>query len=84
VLGALVVLMPNVPLIYTMLLSQNLNGMLLPVVLIFMLKLVNNRRIMGEHSNSATQNVLAWSTVVFLIMLTVILIGSSLWEILKG
>jgi NRAMP (natural resistance-associated macrophage protein)-like metal ion transporter len=84
VLSALVVLLPNVPLIYTMLLSQNLNGMLLPVVLIFMLKLVNNKRIMGEYSNNSMQNMLAWSTVVFLILLTIVLLGSSVWEMIRG
>jgi NRAMP (natural resistance-associated macrophage protein)-like metal ion transporter len=83
-LGAAVVLLPNVPLLAAMLVSQDVNGALLPVVLIFMLKLVNNRRIMGEHVNGRAQNVLAWSAVVFLIALTVILLGSSIWELLSG
>ncbi len=57
-LGALVVLLPNVPLLAAMLISQDVNGVLLPVVLVFMLKLVNDRRIMGHHVNRRGQNVL--------------------------
>lgn len=82
-LGALVVLLPNVPLLAAMLISQDVNGVLLPVVLVFMLKLVNDRRIMGHHVNRRGQNVLAWGTVVFLIGLTVVLLGGSLWEMFQ-
>jgi NRAMP (natural resistance-associated macrophage protein)-like metal ion transporter len=80
-LGALIVLFPNVPLVAAMLVSQDVNGALLPVVLIFMLKLVNNRRIMGTYVNGRVQNIIAWTSVAFLIMLTVILLVSSLWEL---
>jgi NRAMP (natural resistance-associated macrophage protein)-like metal ion transporter len=80
-LGALIVLLPNVPLVAAMLISQDVNGALLPVVLIFMLKLVNNRRIMGEYINGRLQNIIAWTSVVFLILLTIILLVSSLWEL---
>ena len=83
-LGALVVLMPNVPLFLAMLLSQNVNGILLPVVLVFMLKLVNDRRIMGKHVNGRTQNIIAWTSVAFLILLTVVLLGSSIWGLFRG
>ena len=83
-LGACVVLLPNVPLILAMLVSQDVNGALLPIVLVFMLQLVNNRRIMGEHVNKRGQNVLAWSTVVFLTLLTTILLGSSIWDMMNG
>ena len=57
VLGALVVLMPGLPLIGVILVSQNLNGILLPIILIFMLRLVNNPRIMGRHMNPAWLNI---------------------------
>jgi NRAMP (natural resistance-associated macrophage protein)-like metal ion transporter len=58
--GALVVLLPGLPLIGVILVSQNLNGILLPIILVFMLRLVNNRRIMGDHVNPLWLNVLAW------------------------
>ena len=83
-LAALFVLLPNVPLFAVMLISQDVNGILLPVVLVFMLKLVNTRRIMGEHVNGRTQNVVAWTAVGLLIALSAILLGSSLWEMVRG
>ncbi len=74
--GAAVVLLPFSPLA-AMLVSQDLNGMLLPVVLIFMLKLVNDRRVMHDYVNGFWSNVLAWSVVTALIMLTMILLITS-------
>lgn len=79
VIGAVVVLMPNVPLFFAMLVSQFVNGVLLPIVLIFMLSLINNRRIMGEWANNRLQNFVAWTTVVILITLTAILLVSTVF-----
>lgn len=70
-IGAVVVLLPGTSLMKVMLRSQEVNGILLPVILIFMLKLVNSRRIMGQHVNSPFFNLIAWITVVCLIGLTV-------------
>ena len=78
VIGALVVLLPGLPLIGVILVSQNLNGILLPIILVFMLRLVNNRRIMGEHVNPTWLNVLAWGLTGLVILLTAILFGSTL------
>jgi Mn2+/Fe2+ NRAMP family transporter len=78
VIGALVVLLPGLPLIGVILVSQNLNGILLPIILVFMLRLVNNRRIMGEHVNPTWLNVLAWGLTGLIIALTLILFGSTL------
>lgn len=72
--SALLVLIPNVPLIDLMVLSSFLNGILLPFVLVFAIALVNNRRIMGEYINSKGYNYIAWGTVCFLITLTIILL----------
>lgn len=77
VTGAAVVLLPDVPLMMAMLLSQDVNGILLPVVLVFMLLLVNNRRIMGNYVNSRTYNVISIATVAGLIVLTILLLASS-------
>ncbi len=78
VIGALVVLVPGMPLGALIILSQNLNGILLPIILIFMLRLVNNPRIMGRYVNPLWLNVLAWGLTVLIIGLTLVLFGSSL------
>jgi Mn2+/Fe2+ NRAMP family transporter len=71
VLGAAVLLAPRLPLVYVAVLSQVANGIVLPFVLIFMLLLTNDRELMGEHTNSRTFNVIAWATVVVVIVMTV-------------
>ncbi|HUK23879.1 MAG TPA: divalent metal cation transporter [Terriglobales bacterium] len=71
VAGAGVILTPNLPLIKIAILSQVVNGIVLPFVLIFMLLLVNNKRLMGEHTNSPFYNLVAWATVVIMIGLTI-------------
>lgn len=78
VLGAVVVLFPNLPLILVMLLSQEVNGFLLPFILVFMIKLINDKRIMGQWVNSRVYNWISWFTVVALIMLTAVLLFTSL------
>ncbi|HTG00620.1 MAG TPA: divalent metal cation transporter [Nitrospirota bacterium] len=77
VIGAGVILLPGAPLIEIMFLSQTVNGILLPIVLIIMLRLVNNREVMGNYVNSNRMNVITWITVVVLILLTLLLIISS-------
>jgi len=77
VIGAGVILLPGAPLIEIMFLSQTVNGILLPIVLIIMLRLVNNREVMGSYVNSKRMNVITWITVVVLILLTLLLIISS-------
>jgi Mn2+/Fe2+ NRAMP family transporter len=73
VLGAGVLLVPQLPLVYVTVLSQVANGIVLPLVLIFMLMLTNDRELMGDHVNTRTFNVIAWITVVVMIVLTIIL-----------
>lgn len=76
-IGGGVVLLPNVHLINIMLFSQTTNGILFPFILIFMLLLVNNKRLMGEHINSRFNNFVAWATALVLIVLTILLVFSS-------
>jgi Mn2+/Fe2+ NRAMP family transporter len=59
---------------HMMVLSQVVNGIVLPFVLIFMLMLTNDRELMGEHVNSRRYNVVAWATVVVMIGLTLAMI----------
>jgi len=70
VVGAGVLLIPRFPMIHVVLLSQVVNGVVLPFVLIFMLLLTNDRELMGEHVNSRAFNVVAWTTVGSMIALT--------------
>ncbi len=77
--GAATVLYPQAPLILIMLFSQVANGILLPFVLIFMLRLANDRELMGEHVNSRLLNGIAWTTTVVMILLTVLLLAVTLF-----
>lgn len=77
VLGAAAVLLPGIPLVPVMWLSQVANGVLLPVILILMIRLANNRRIMGNHVNGRLSNVVAWFTAVFVALATVALLVSG-------
>ena len=74
VVGAAVILIPRAPLEKILILSQVGNGVWLPVVLIFMLLLVNRRDLMGEYVNSRTLNIVGWVTAVAVIILTLVLV----------
>lgn len=73
-LGAGLILYPNIPLIPIMYLSQVINGMVLPFVLIFMLLLINDRKLMGDHTNGPIFNTIAWVTSIVMIGFTLLLL----------
>lgn len=77
VFGAVFLLIPKIPLVKIMLFSQVANGILLPFILILMLRLVNNRRLMGDHINSRAYNFIAWLTVIVMIGLSLALLVLS-------
>ncbi|MCX5668553.1 MAG: Nramp family divalent metal transporter [Candidatus Omnitrophica bacterium] len=77
-ISAIIILIPNAPLIAITIWSQIINAMLLPVVLISMITMVNNKKIMGKYTNNNFQNTVGWSTTVILIALTIMLIISPL------
>ena len=77
VLGAAVVLWPGFPLIRVMFLSQLANGIALPLVLVFMLLLVNREELMGDHVNGRAFNAVAWVTTVVMIGLTLLLVANG-------
>ncbi|MBI4279444.1 MAG: divalent metal cation transporter, partial [Armatimonadetes bacterium] len=77
--GALVVLIPRLPLIPVMLASQVLNGILLPVIMVFMLILSNDRQLMGEYTNNRGFNLIAGFTVGALVILTLLLVLLTLF-----
>jgi NRAMP (natural resistance-associated macrophage protein)-like metal ion transporter len=74
VVSALIILIPNAPLIPITLWSQVINGILLPVVLLSMMILVNRKRIMGNYVNGRTTNIIGWTAVVVLIFLSAALL----------
>jgi len=79
VLGASVAMMPGLSLINVLLVTQVINGVLLPIILIVVLKLVNNRELMGSHVNGPIYNVAAWVTTIIVSALSVLVIVSSLF-----
>ena len=78
VVGAGVLLIPRFPLAHIMVLSQVVNGVVLPFVLIFMLLLVNDRELMGTHVNTRAFNAIAWLTVGVMIALTLAMFVTQL------
>jgi NRAMP (natural resistance-associated macrophage protein)-like metal ion transporter len=79
VIGAGIILIPGVPLFPVLFLSQVLNGLLLPFVLVFMCLLVNRTDLMGEYVNGRIWNWIAWGTCVVMIVLTIALVVTTIW-----
>jgi len=77
-IAVIIILIPGAPLIAITIWTQIINAMLLPIVLISMLIMVNNRNIMGEYVNKKFQNIVGWSTTVVLIALTALLVISPI------
>jgi len=84
VLGAGIILLPIKSLVQAMLASQTLNGVLLPIILVVMLRLINDKRLMGKFVNGRVFNFISWVMVVVLILLTVILVITSVFPGLLG
>jgi Mn2+/Fe2+ NRAMP family transporter len=76
--GAAVVLIPNFPLVKFSVLSQVLNGILLPLVLVFMLKLINKHDLMGKYTNTRWFNGIAWTTAIIVTALSLVLVWNTL------
>ncbi|MBI5304923.1 MAG: Nramp family divalent metal transporter [Chloroflexi bacterium] len=77
VIGAAVALIPDVPLITLLLASQTVNGILLPVILVLMLRLANIKRLMGKYANSRLANIIGWGTALIVIAATIVLLVST-------
>jgi NRAMP (natural resistance-associated macrophage protein)-like metal ion transporter len=84
ILGAAVVLLPRLPLVQIMLVSQIVNGILLPFILIFMLRLANDVKLMGPFRNRRWFNAVAWGTSAVMIALTAYLVAAGLRDLLAG
>jgi len=81
VVGAIVALIPGLPLFEIFVYVYLLNGILLPVLLVLMLKLANNKRLMGAHVNSWFINAMGWGLTIVLIVLTAILVATTIFPI---
>jgi Mn2+/Fe2+ NRAMP family transporter len=82
-IGAVTALIPGIPQIKLLLFTQMVNGLLLPIILVAILKLANNEEIMGEHKNSRIFNIIAWLTTVLVSLLSLLLIGKTFFDILN-
>lgn len=81
VISAGIILIPGAPLIAISVWSQVINGILLPVVLVCMILLVNNKKIMGEYVNKPVNNAIGWVSVGILVILSVLLLVTNLINI---
>jgi Mn2+/Fe2+ NRAMP family transporter len=82
-ISALIILIPGAPLIGISLWSQVINGVLLPVVLVCMILIVNNKKIMGEHVNKPLNNMIGWVSIAILVFLSAMLMFSPLVNLVK-
>lgn len=78
VLGCLVAMIPGIPQIKLLILTQSINGILLPVILVSIVVLANNREIMGDKVNTRAMNILAYSITAIVSILSLLLIGKTI------
>jgi Mn2+/Fe2+ NRAMP family transporter len=78
VLGSFVVLIPGAPLVFLMVLSAVINGLLLPFVIVYATLLINEKKLMGVHVNSKVYNVISWGTVITVAVLTVCFVVATI------
>jgi Mn2+/Fe2+ NRAMP family transporter len=81
VVGMIVALVPHIPQIQLLLVTQSINGLLLPIILIAIVSLSSNREIMGEHANRGWFKIAAWLITIIVSCLSLALIGSTLYSI---
>lgn len=82
ILGAGIALIPNVPVFSLLVGVQVLNGVLLPIILVFILLLVNDEGMMGDLKNSAVYNFLGWATFAMITIAVVVMLGGQLLDLL--
>lgn len=77
--GVVVVLIPGLSLVKMMIFAQIVSGILVPIIMVFQLKLINNRRLMGVQVNGPVYNAVTWVTVAFVVLLTLLLIAFTIF-----
>lgn len=84
-IGALTILLvPQSSLFFVMLLSQEINGILLPIILVFMLLIINNKEVMGKYVNGRIYNIIVWTTTLIMIILSILVVLIPLIEKISG
>lgn|SRR5262244_324808 len=78
-LGALIAMLPGLPLIKVLLVTQVINGLLLPIVLVAVLRLVNDEELMGPRVNGVFYNAAAWATAIIVSALSLLLIVGTIF-----
>ena len=81
ILGVLIALIPGLPIIQVLIILQDLNAAMLPILLVFIILLINNRRLMGRYVNRLGFNIIAWATVIVITTLVVLLLLSAIFNI---
>jgi NRAMP (natural resistance-associated macrophage protein)-like metal ion transporter len=81
ILSSLVVMIPGAHLVFLMVLSAVLNGLLLPFVLVFATLLINNKGLMGEYTNPKSYNYISWGTVVTVAVLTIFFVVATIFPL---
>ncbi|QBD82489.1 divalent metal cation transporter [Ktedonosporobacter rubrisoli] len=84
ILGVLITLIPGLPIIQVLIVLQNVNAAMVPILLVFIILLVNNRRLMGKHVNGVVFNIISWATVILITVLVLMLLASTIWQAFTG
>jgi Mn2+/Fe2+ NRAMP family transporter len=78
----LVALIPNIPQIKLLLFTQCVNGLLLPILLVAIVLLSNNKEVMGDYKNSTIFNAVAWLITILISILSLLLIGYTIYPLI--
>ena len=81
ILGVVVALIPNLPIIQVLIILQDLNAAMLPILLIFIILLINNRRLMGKRVNGPVRNAISWITLISITILILLLLLNGIFHV---
>jgi NRAMP (natural resistance-associated macrophage protein)-like metal ion transporter len=81
ILGVLITLIPGLPIFPVLIIIQDLNAAMLPILLVFIILLVNNRRLMGRHVNNLAYNVISWGTVALITILILLFLLNQIFGV---
>ena len=81
IIGVLITLIPGLPIFPVLVILQDLNAAMLPILLVFIILLVNNRRLMGRHVNNLAYNVISWGTVALITILILLFLLNQIFGV---
>lgn len=81
IFGVIIALIPNLPIIQVLIVLQVLNAAMLPILLVFIILLINNRRLMGKRVNGLVFNVISWTTTVVITCLIILLLLNTVFGV---